>query len=235
MAKGNVRASLIVYARLSDGWRRGSLVKSKSEPTGFRPNAMVFKGTTLTVEDPNYLIRTYEGSKAKYTSAGHDLTAALELLKDKQATIAKDAADARLGIVRPKPEEKGKTLADLAAEYVAEKKSPSLELSATSTRHYEDALTGTNGFVTIVNREFPSEVTKADIIRYIDHLKSQGYSPKTCKMRYGCVRGFLDTCGVVVKKLIDKATHKRLSPAIETDTTAYDLRKDGLYRQVSAL
>ena len=70
-------------------------------------------------------------------------------------------------------------------------------------------------------RELPSEVTEDDVIRYCDHLKRDGYSAKTRKMRYTAVRGFLRNCGVVVEKIIDPSTHKRLAPRIDQDTQGY--------------
>ena len=71
-------------------------------------------------------------------------------------------------------------------------------------------------------REFPPEVTKGDIISYCDHLKRDGYSAKTRKMRYTAIRGFLRSCGVVPEKLIDPATHKRLAPRIDQDIDPYN-------------
>ena len=216
MAKGNVKASLIVYAPINGIWRRGSLVPIK---TGFKSDAMRVNGETLTVSNPIFQIRTYSGSKAKYTSVGPDLAAALDILKKVQATRQLEAAQEALGIIILKEAPKGKTLAELVKEYIAEKKSPSLDLSATSVRHYEDSLPA---FVALCKREFPPEVTKGDIISYCDHLKRDGYSAKTRKMRYTAIRGFLRSCGVVPEKLIDPATHKRLAPRIDQDIDPYN-------------
>ncbi|MGB0073623.1 MAG: site-specific integrase [Terracidiphilus sp.] len=215
MAKQNIRASLVVYARLPDGWRRGSLVPTR---TGFRTDAMLVSGVVHTVANPTYQVRTYNGSKAKYTTVGSDLKVALETLAKVQASRQLESAQQTLGIIVPKEEPKGKTLAELVKEYIAKKESPSLGLSETSIRHYKDSLLD---FVAQSNREFPSEVTESDIISYCDHLKRDGYSAKTRKMRYTAVRGLLRNCGVVVEKIIDDSTHKRLSPNIEQDTEGY--------------
>lgn len=220
MAKQNVKASLIVYARIPDlgGWRRGSLVASK---TGYRPDAMFFNGTVYSTPNPTFQIRTYEGSKAKYTTTGSDLTQALETLKKVKATRQLEAAQETLGIAVPKAVkvEAPKTLAEQVREYIEKKKSPSLNLSETSIRHYEDSLLQ---FVKTAKREFASQVTEEDVIRYLDFLTAQGYSPKTRTMRYTALRGFLRSCGVQVEKVIAPSTHKRLAIKIATNTDPYN-------------
>lgn len=214
MAKKNVRASLIVYARLKDGWRRGSLVATKA---GFKSDAMMYNGVVTTVSNPTYQIRTYTGSKAQYTSAGTNLTVALETLRKVQATRQLKSALDALGIIVPKEAPKDKTLTELCEEYIAKKKGPSLDLSEDSISLYEKL----RDFTALSKQEFPSALTEDDVIRYCDNLQREGYSPKTRKMRYTTVRGFLSFCGVVVEKLIDKSTHKRLSPKIEQDVEGY--------------
>jgi len=216
MAKSNVKASLIVYAPFNGSWRRGSLVPTK---TGFRNDAMIVSGVVLTVSNPTYQVRTYTGSKARYTTVGSDLTAALETLRKVQASRQLESAQEALGIIVPKEAPKGKTLAELSKDYIAKKKSPSLCLSETSIRHYADSIPA---FVALNKRELPAEVTEDDVIRYCDHLRQEGYSAKTCKMRYTAVRGFLRSCGVVIEKLIDPATHKRLAPKTEGETDPYN-------------
>lgn len=137
MARHNVRASLIVYARLGDlGWRRGSLVKTK---TGFRNNAMLLNGVIYPVESPTFQIRRYEGSKAVYTSVGTDLQAAQAQLREYQNVRQIEVSRAALGYTVEKAE-KTKTLAEQLSEYLQKKKSPSLKLSDTAIRHYEDTL-----------------------------------------------------------------------------------------------
>ena len=132
-----------------------------------------------------------------------------------------ESANETLGIVTPEaePEEKPNTLAELVAEYIAKKESPSLNLSKTSIRHYKDSLLE---FVKMAHRDSPSQVTEADVIRYIDHLQKGGYAQKTRVMRYTALRGFLRWCGVQVEKVIDPSTHKRLAVKIATHTDPYD-------------
>lgn len=171
--------------------------------------------------NPTFQIRTYEGRKAKYTGVGSDLESAQALLKKFGASRMLESANETLGIVTPEaePEEKPNTLAELVAEYIAKKESPSLNLSKTSIRHYKDSLLE---FVKMAHRDSPSQVTEADVIRYIDHLQKGGYAQKTRVMRYTALRGFLRWCGVQVEKVIDPSTHKRLAVKIATHTDPYD-------------
>lgn len=220
MAKKNIRASIVVYARLPElGWRRGSLITARNGRT--KPDAMLYAGVEYPTPNPTFQIRTYDGSKAKYTTIGNDLDAAQAVLKKYTASRQLEAANETLGIVTPeaKPEEKPKTLAERVTEYIEKKKSPSLNLSQTSIRHYQDSLPA---FVKLVGREFPSQVIEEDVIRYLDGLQEQGYAPKTRTMRYITVRGFLRSCGVQVEKVIDPSTHKRLVVKIDVNTDPYD-------------
>ena len=220
MAKKNIHASIVVYARIPElGWRRGSLITSKNGRT--LTDAMLCNGVKYPTPNPTFQIRTYEGSKAKYTTVGNDLEAAQSLLKKFTASRQLEAANETLGIVMPEVEEpeKPKTLAEQVAEYIEKKKSPSLNLSTTSIRHYKDSLLE---FVKTANREFPAQVTEDDVIRYVDHLHKEGYAQKTCVMRYTALRGFLRWCGVQVEKVIDPSTHKRLAVKIAVITAPFD-------------
>jgi hypothetical protein len=166
VAKQNVRASLVIYARIPElgGWRRGSLITSKS---GYRSDAMFFNGIVYsTLVNHTYQIRTYSGSKAQYKSVGSDLAVAQKLLKETQATRQIEAGQEALGIIKVKTESP-KTIAELAREYIAKKKSPSLNLSQTSIRHYEESLLL---FAKLTKRELPSQVTENDVISYCDQI-----------------------------------------------------------------
>jgi len=215
----NRTATLIRYAKLPNlGWRRGTLVKAKNGQ--FKPGVMIYSGTEHDATNGCYQIRIYKGRTAIHVSVGDDLAAAQVLLTKHNATRAKEAAEAMLGIApAPKTQEDRKTISELAAAYVAKKKSPSQGLSRTSTHLYETTL---NAFVkSCAKRVFASDVTEDDVTGYCDLLVKQGYAPKSRAMRYTLVRGFLQTCGVDLKSLIESATHKRLGTKPEGDTTPY--------------
>ena len=64
-------------------------------------------------------------------------------------------------------------------------------------------------------------MTEEDVTNYIDSLIKDEYSQTTRAMRYIALRGFLRNCGVILEKVIEPSTHKRLSTKIEGDTEPY--------------
>lgn len=218
MAQGKVSATMVRYANLPGmGWRRGTAVKN-------RPGVMVFKGQGIEAQNGVYQIRICRNGKTEYTSIENDLAKAEALFTRYQLTAHRDLINSKLNheVV---PEVKHKpTLAELAADYVRDKKV--LDLSKESIRLYERTLTG---FLSVVKKTYPDEVTKQDILTYVvEALKKhrslrtpQGYCHKTRAMRYTCLRGFLASCGVAVGNLIDAATHKQLKAERGVNTEPY--------------
>jgi hypothetical protein len=127
------------------GWRRGTLIKSKNGR--YRDGYMLYNGAEHHAPQGTYQVRHYVGTKAVYTTVGNDLDAALATLERKTATLQKEAAELTLGIAPPTPpkQDDRKTLAELAAAYIAKKKSPSQDLTGASIHIYEMTL---NAFVT---------------------------------------------------------------------------------------
>ncbi|MGB6689952.1 MAG: hypothetical protein WBE76_19115 [Terracidiphilus sp.] len=206
MAKANRAASLVRYAKVHGlGWFRGSLIHSKNGR--IKDGYMMVNGVERHAPNGQYQIRTYDGSKAKYTSVGNDLEQAQALLQRYLNTREHERLESELGIKLAQPQaQERKTLTEVVTEYIVRKKAPSLNLSETSIRHYEDTLPE---FARACGCRFLDEVTEAAVAAYMDSLIARGYAPKTRVMRYTCVRGFLRSCGVVVEKLIDGSTHKR--------------------------
>ena len=80
MAKANRTASLVRYAKVDGfGWLRGSLIQSKNGRV--KDGYMLVNAVEHHAPDGQYQIRSYEGSKAKYTSVGNDLEKAQSLLQ----------------------------------------------------------------------------------------------------------------------------------------------------------
>jgi integrase len=214
----NKVATLVRNANLEGvGWRRGTLIQSKNGR--IKDGFMLYNGVEYPAPNGTYQIRHYVGSKAAYVTVGNDLDAALVMLERLNATRAKEAAEITLGIApAPMPEEDRKTVAVLASDYIAKKKSPSQGLTRTSTRLYENTL---NAFVSHVKRQYVADVTETDVTSFIDSLIQKGYAQKSRAMRYTVVRGFLRNSGVVIEKLIEPAVHKRLSSKPDADTEPY--------------
>ncbi|MGA2167519.1 MAG: hypothetical protein ABSG62_04865 [Terracidiphilus sp.] len=211
-------ATLVRNANLPGiGWRRGTLIKSKNGR--FKPGYMVYNGQEYAAPNGTYQVRTYEGTKVKYTSVGDDLEAAQAILEKLNATRQMEAAKTILGIAVPEPDEKEqrKTLAELVQKYIDKKKSPSHGLGYASIHLYEATL---NSFLAQVKRQYVADVAEEDVTRFCDTLKKQGFSQKSRLMRYTVVRGFLRHCGVAVEKVIEASTHKRLSAKPDLHTEA---------------
>jgi len=237
MPKQNLKASLVRYARVEGkGWRRGSIITSRNGRV--KNDFMRIGGREYSIDPASpYQVRYYEGSKACYVTVGPDYEAAQAMLAKHVASRQLEAAHETLGIVRAEPEKPTgapRTIAELVEDYIAKKKSPSLNLSRTSIRHYEDAL---HRFVQSCGRESVHDVIEKDILDYIDDLKREGYTPKPTKknkspkkrfysqktlaMRYTTVRGFLKSHGLDVNKIIEESTHRRLSMKPDEDTDPY--------------
>src|ERR1035437_444721 len=93
----NKVATLIRNANLPGiGWRRGTLIKSKNGR--IKPDAMLYNGVEYAAPQGTYQIRHYVGSKAVYVTLDNALGAALVTLERLNATRAKEAAEATLGI-----------------------------------------------------------------------------------------------------------------------------------------
>ena len=213
----NRTATLIRNANIPGiGWRRGTLIKSKNGR--YKHGCMMYNGTEYDAPNGTYQVRHYIGDKAKYTTVGNDLDAALSFLEKKEATIQRESAHKTLGILEPTPVEDRKTLMELAFAYITKKKSPSLDLTKASIHVYAVTLTA---FVQMAKREYPGDVIESDITDYIDDLIRQGLSQATRAMRYIALRGFLRNSGVDVDKIIEPSTHKRLSTKPDEDTTPY--------------
>jgi integrase len=90
--------------------------------------------------------------------------------------------------------------------------------SINAIHQYEQALTL---FRSVAKAQYASEVTERDITNFTDLLKGKEYSRKSIAMRYTIVRGFLASHGVVLDKLIDSATHRKLSSKPEPHTEPY--------------
>jgi integrase len=236
----NRTASIIINAKIKDengkdiGWRRGKVVISRNGQR--KPGVMLYGGKEVPYSDGVFQIRHYDGDRLVYTTVGKEVTGSrgkkgyyakeYEEGYSKAASLAeklvikmrREAENAILGIKpEPEPEEK-KTLAELAEDYLTKKRSPSLELSYSAIHQYEQAL---NAFVANSKTQYVSDVTEQDITAFADKFKAEGYARKSIAMRYTIIRGFLAAHGVVLSKLIDTATHRKLASKPERHTEPY--------------
>ena len=213
----NTKATLVRYGKTTNGWKRGTLIAAKNGRT--KPDAMIVSGVEVSIPaDSQYQIRYYDGAKVKYQSVGTDYEAAKTTLEKYTASRQRESADEALGIIKPEVAEAEKTLEVLLDEFLAAKKSPSLDLSTDSIHLYTSTLPE---FVRVSGKQYAKDITCADVVRFMDSVKRDGYAVKTCTIKYVAVRGFLKYCGVNVAKVIDQATHRRLAVKVEGNTDPY--------------
>lgn len=231
----NRTANLIINANLPGvGWRRGKIVISRNGQR--KPGVMLYGDTEVPYSRGVFQIRHYDGDRLVYTTVGKEIaeshnkkgyyekeyedgySKAVEMLERFQAKLRRDVDNSILGIKPESEPEEQKTLAQCVEEYLTKKRSPSLELSYSAIHQYEQAL---NTFVSVAKAQHVSDVTERDITETADRFKSQGYARKSIAMRYSTIRGFLAAHGVVLGKLIDTATHRKLSSKPEPHTEPY--------------
>jgi hypothetical protein len=171
----NKAASLLRYAKLDGlGWRRGSLATHRNGK--HNPAAMIYTGVEHIIPaNSHYQIRHYQGNKTVFTPAGSDYETASALLAKYDASRTLEASQKALGIYVPEQTDAPKTLTEQLAAYLAKKKSSLLKLSKASIHVYETTLTA---FVRHCGRKYAAEVTEANILSYLEHLKAEGYAPK---------------------------------------------------------
>ncbi|MGD0680582.1 MAG: site-specific integrase, partial [Terracidiphilus sp.] len=212
----NRTASLIINAKLDNGWRRGKLVVSKNGK--YKPGVMHYNGKEVPYSEGVYQIRHYDGNRLVYKTVGKDYLAADTMLSKLQVKLRRDADNAILGI-KPETEPKEqKTLAECVEDYLEKKQRPSLGLGYSAIHQYKQAL---NTFLQVAKAKYVADVTEQDVTACADEFLSQGYSRKSIAMRYTTIRGFLAAHGVVLRELIDTATHRKLSSKPDPSTEPY--------------
>src|SRR5579859_992389 len=128
------KAAIVQYAHIDGiGWRRGPVVIAKNGKV--KPGFMVYNQVEYPAPDARFQIRTYSSGTAKYTTVpGNTYEAAVEMMKKYHFSRQMEEAEEGLGIRKAEEASKDapKTLQELVTEYIAQKKSPSLDLSATA-------------------------------------------------------------------------------------------------------
>jgi integrase len=76
------------------------------------------------------------------------------------------------------------------------------------------------GFLKVTKAKTLTEVTKTDVINFMDYLEKEGYSQKTRVDRYVSLRGFLKNHDINVKKLLE-SVHAQFSFRPEGNTDEY--------------
>jgi len=201
----NKTLSLIRYAKLEKGWRRGAAVIGKTGK--LKPNVMIFGGAEVPCPDGRYQIVQYNGTKPIYTDLGNDPADAMAQYRAAESKQGVRLAAVRAGIELVEEDRTRKTVRRYAADF--------LEMHLALPHRSEDSLKRytviTETFIEQCKARYPEDVTKEDVIRWCGYLRRElDYGPRTRADRYLSLRGFLRYCGIDPRKLIDWGTHNLL-------------------------
>lgn len=228
----NSTLTLVRYAKLENGWRRGKIAKTSNGK--IKHPYMMVGGQETEAPQGRYQILRYEGKKPIYDDLGNDPSEALcrfkaaEKQAEKRTEAIRAAEAAGLSIEREQPAatDTRKTLTALAASFLEKHEN----LPHRSDDSLEKYTLITKTFCQTCKARYPEDVTVDDVIRWCGWLqKERGYSDRTRSNLYQSLRGWLKYSGLDPAKLIDQGTHKLLK--------AYTVKKPDMYtpEQVQAL
>jgi integrase len=228
----NSTLSLVRYAKLKNGWRRGKIIKQSNGK--IKHPFMTHGGVEIEAPQGYYQTLRYEGKKPVYGEPIHDPSEALsrfkaELAKGaKRVEAVKAAEKAGLKIEEEKPADgdAAKTLTSLMTDF--------LEMHRNLPHRSNDALSRytlvTRTFLEQCKAKYPAQIKVDDVTRWAGHVQRElGYADRGRSNMYTNLRTFLRYCEIDPAKLIDKGSHKLLK--------AYTKKKPNQYtpEQISAL
>ncbi len=168
----NSTFTLVRYAKLEKGWRRGKIVKT---PNGkIKHPYVLVGGQEIEAPQGRYQILRYDGKRPVYTDLGNDPTQALSKFKaaEKQAEKkveairAAEAAGLTIEHEQPAVKDNRKTLAALAASFLEKHE----DLPHRSDDSLEKYTLITKTFRQICRAKYPEDVTVEDVIKWCGWL-----------------------------------------------------------------
>lgn len=216
----NRTLTLVRYAKLENGWRRGAVVMHRNNK--IKHPFMVIGGQEVEAPQGRYQITRYEGKKPIYDDLGNDPTDALARYRAEEAKQTARSAAITAGLEIAEPEEqspsKPKTLRQYADAF--------LTMHRNLPHRSDDSVSVykriTSTFLAECKAKYPADVTQADIIGWYGWMKDKGYSDRTRSNLYQSLRGFLRYCGLDPSKIIDRGTHTLLLKYTKRTPNMYD-------------
>jgi len=202
----NRTVTLVRYARLENGWRRGAVVMTRNGK--LKHPYMIVKGQEVQAPQGRYQIVRYDGKRPIYTDVGNDPTDALARCHSEESTqnARVAAVTASLEIVEPEDPARPRTIRKYAEAFV--------EMHKNLPHRSSDSVAAytlvTSSFLAQCHAVYPGKITQDDVIRWAGWLREDGYSDRSRANYYIALRGFLRYCGVDPAQIITKGTHKLL-------------------------
>jgi integrase len=182
----NRRVSLYRKCKTPDGWRRYQVAMSANGK--IKPNAVIVDGKEAAFPVGHYELRSFEGSKTKWTRVKGNATDALAELKQaqKRANAVVMADDAGVQVVE---DEIRIPLRDAHRRFVqAALARGSKEAAEIYQRTLENFFGG-------CSKTYADQLTQEDVLKFHGQMRSRGLSDRTVHNRHMNLRSFLFTLG----------------------------------------
>lgn len=176
------RVSLVIRAKIDNKWRRLPVIYGRTGRV--IPGRVTWGNKELQFDNAAYEIRYYMTGKVCYLAAGNNASLAEEKRRTLQIQLSARAIaqTAGLAIVEPCGRKSIKTSAE---EHLTNKATLVCDAQFRKERY------GIHVFMEVINKHFVDELTKTDILRYVERLKNYPVywlARKTPSKRIGALR-----------------------------------------------
>jgi integrase len=192
----NKRVSLYRKCKTADGWKRYPAAMSANGRV--KPNTVLVSDIEVAYPIGHYELRSFEGSKTKWTKVTGNATEALAALnlaqkKANAVAIAKDAG------VRTVLDPKRGSIREEAPKFVtAAYERGAKEAAEIYERTLEEFLAG-------CSKTYVDELTHEDVLTFHRQMRKRGLSARTVYNRHMNLRAFLLKLGVDIKVVAGKS------------------------------
>jgi hypothetical protein len=192
----NKKVKLYRNCKTPDGWKRYPAAMSANGKA--KPNAVIVDSVEVAYPVGHYELRSFEGSKTKWTRVDGNATDALAALKvaQKKANAVAMADDAGVQVVEDAIRI---PIRDAYPRFVqAARDRGSVEAAEIYDRTLQEFLAG-------CTKIYPDEITKEDVTKFHLQMKGRGLAARTVSNRHMNLRAFLLSLGLDVKAIAGKA------------------------------
>jgi integrase len=192
----NKKVKLYRNCKTPEGWKR--YLVSMSANGRVKPDTVIVNGVDVAFPVGHYELRSFEGSKTKWTRIEGNATDALAALKvaQKRANAVAIADDAGVQVVL---DPMRIPLRDSYRGFVqAARDRGSVEAAEIYERTLEEFLAG-------CSKVYADELTNDDVLKFHGQMRERGLKPRTVYNRHKNLRSFLLSLGFSAKKLKDIA------------------------------
>lgn len=205
----NRKVTLVRLCKTPDGWRRYPVVIGKNGRV--RPGWVRVGDQERQYPEGRYQLRTYEGSKMKYTDVGDDAADAhAQQARTKLVLQAREKAG-EAGVKVVEPEQRKKLRTELGKFYDAGVAKGAAYSAGVNKKTVED-------FFDVCRVTFVDELKREHVTRYLAALRKRELGDRTVANKHNRVLSFLRYLRVDVKELAPaRVGYEESLPEIYTD------------------